>query len=134
MNLGERLRSLRLSHGWPLHQVAEAVGISVPYLSELERGNANGSLDTLARIAYSYDLTLQELLSPLPFYGKRTGGALPRGVAQLQAEPVFGQALDDEDAELLARIEYRGRRLQRKEDAFMVLRQLRRILNGTVAA
>lgn len=37
--VGEQMRSLRGKSGKSLRQVAQAIGISAPYLSDLERGN-----------------------------------------------------------------------------------------------
>lgn len=36
--LGERMRAVRVAHGLTLADVASAAGLSVPYVSEMERG------------------------------------------------------------------------------------------------
>lgn len=47
MKLCERLRELRSERDLRLKDVAARSGLSVPYLSDLERGRTNPSLDTL---------------------------------------------------------------------------------------
>ena len=59
MKLHERLRELRSERGLRLKDVAETAGISVPYLSDLERGRTNPSLETLQTLAGAYDITVQ---------------------------------------------------------------------------
>lgn len=43
-------------------QLAEAVGVAQPRIAEVERGDANPRLVTLARIAHALGITLSELL------------------------------------------------------------------------
>jgi transcriptional regulator with XRE-family HTH domain len=51
MKLHERLRELRQERGLRLKDVSETAAISIPYLSDLERGRTNPSLDTLQTLA-----------------------------------------------------------------------------------
>jgi transcriptional regulator with XRE-family HTH domain len=67
-NLGARLRSLRLDQGLSLKAVAEQAAISVPYLSEVERGRKLPALDMLARIANALDTNVTKLLRGLEPY------------------------------------------------------------------
>ena len=69
MKLHERLRELRSERGLRLKDVAETAGISVPYLSDLERGRTNPSLETLQTLAGSYAITVHDLLEGVEFYG-----------------------------------------------------------------
>ena len=52
--LGSRLRQLRLNKGASLASVAKAVGVSVGFLSALERGQMSASVGTLRRLARHY--------------------------------------------------------------------------------
>ena len=52
--LGSRLRQLRLSKGASLASVARAVGVSVGFLSALERSQMSASVGTLRRLARHY--------------------------------------------------------------------------------
>lgn len=67
-NLGARLRDLRLQQGHPLKVVAKNADVSLPYLSEVERGRKLPALDVLARIATALDTTVPELLTGLHPY------------------------------------------------------------------
>jgi len=52
--IGAHLRQLRVRRGFALAQVAEAVGISVGFLSALERSQMSGSVGTLRKLARFY--------------------------------------------------------------------------------
>lgn len=52
--IGAQLRQLRSRRGLSLAQVAEAVGISVGFLSALERSQMSGSVGTLRKLARFY--------------------------------------------------------------------------------
>lgn len=49
--LGARIKSLRRGRGLTQEQVAERTGLSVNYLSRIERGLENPTLDTLLGLA-----------------------------------------------------------------------------------
>src|SRR6201988_1836195 len=53
-HLGQRFRRLRARRGLSLAQVAQATGVSVGFLSALERGQMRSSVATLQRIARYY--------------------------------------------------------------------------------
>lgn len=60
---GDRLRRWRSDRGVTLRDVSEASGISIAYLSDLERGKlANPTLDTLTALAGALGVSLNELL------------------------------------------------------------------------
>ncbi|TDC38468.1 XRE family transcriptional regulator [Micromonospora sp. 15K316] len=60
--IGGVLRRLRLRQGRTLREVAEAAGVSVPYLSEVERGRKEASSEVLAAICRALGIHLSELL------------------------------------------------------------------------
>jgi transcriptional regulator with XRE-family HTH domain len=77
---GDRLRRARSDRDLTLRQVSEASGVSIPYLSDLERGVlVNPTLDTLKKIAVALDVSLNQLL----------------GVDDLGASPSYPKALED---------------------------------------
>ena len=129
MKLHERLRELRSERGLRLKDVAETAGISVPYLSDLERGRTNPSLETLQTLAGAYDITVHDLLESVEFYGQTTDGALPRGLADLIADPVLGVQLTPDWVRSLSRIELRGKRPRDKGDWYEIYLHLKRILD-----
>jgi DNA-binding transcriptional MerR regulator/quercetin dioxygenase-like cupin family protein len=58
---GQRFRRLRARRGLSLAQVARATGVSVGFLSALERGQMRSSISTLRRIARFYKTNLLSL-------------------------------------------------------------------------
>lgn len=59
---GERLRRERDKAAMSLAQLAEATGISKPYLVRLENAPSNPSLQLLSRLAEALDATVADLL------------------------------------------------------------------------
>lgn len=129
MKLHERLRELRNERDLRLKDVAEGAGISLPYLSDLERGRTNPSLETLQTIAAAYNITVQDLLHGVDFYGESTEGALPKGLSELVADPHLSEPLSPDWINTLSRIELRGKRARTKEDWYEIYLHLKRILN-----
>ena len=60
-HLGQRFRRLRARRGLSLAQVAQATGVSVGFLSALERGQMRSSVATLRRIARYYRTNILSL-------------------------------------------------------------------------
>jgi DNA-binding transcriptional MerR regulator len=60
---GQRFRRLRLKRGLSLAQVARATGVSVGFLSALERGQMRCSIATLQRVARFYKTNLMSLFN-----------------------------------------------------------------------
>jgi transcriptional regulator with XRE-family HTH domain len=62
--LGSHLRKLRSRKGFSLAQVASAVGISVGFLSALERSHMTASVGTLRRLARFYKTNILDFFDP----------------------------------------------------------------------
>ena len=62
--MGGRLRALRTRKGISLREVADKCGVSISFLSLLERGLTNVAIDKLQRIAMAYGTTIGELVAP----------------------------------------------------------------------
>jgi DNA-binding Xre family transcriptional regulator len=60
--IGTVLRRLRHQQGRTLQDVADAAGVSLPYLSEIERGRKEASSEILASICAALGLALVDLL------------------------------------------------------------------------
>lgn len=58
MDIPAQLRFLRTVKGLTLAEVAQGTGLSISYMSDLERGRTNPSIETLEKIAAFHDLTL----------------------------------------------------------------------------
>ena len=61
--IGERLRRTRREQGRTLSDVSRVARVSVPYLSEVERGRKEASSEVLAAICYALWMDLSELLA-----------------------------------------------------------------------
>jgi transcriptional regulator with XRE-family HTH domain len=73
--LGDRVRARRQRLGWTLKDLADKTGLSVPYLSDVERSTvANPTLETLATLAEALGATVAELVGGQP--GTATGPPL----------------------------------------------------------
>jgi transcriptional regulator with XRE-family HTH domain len=65
--LGSRVRARRQRRGWTLKDLADHTGLSVPYLSDIERSNvANPTLETLTTLATALGITVADLLGNQP--------------------------------------------------------------------
>jgi len=82
--LGDRIRLLRESKGKTLSNLAEEAGISVSYLSEIERGNVCPAIDTLKKLTSVLEATLNSIVSP--------GGSLGFKLRQAREEQGLTQA------------------------------------------
>lgn len=63
--VGAHLRRVRLEQGRTLREVAESAQVSLPYLSEIERGRKEPSSEVLASVCRALDLRLADLLGTL---------------------------------------------------------------------
>ena len=61
--IGERLRRTRREQGRTLSDVSRSARVSVPYLSEVERGRKEASSEVLAAICDALWIDLSELLA-----------------------------------------------------------------------
>lgn len=62
--IGARLRQLRIRRGLSLAQVAKAAGISVGFLSAIERSQMSASIATLRRLARFHKTNILEFFDP----------------------------------------------------------------------
>jgi transcriptional regulator with XRE-family HTH domain len=79
------MRLLRRLRGWSQEQLGEACGLHRTYISLVERGACNISLDNLEKLAGAFGLPLSELVAmpepgpgPGPAAGEDRGRRLPR--------------------------------------------------------
>jgi transcriptional regulator with XRE-family HTH domain len=63
MNIGLRVRSHRLRRRLSLRQVAERTGLSISFLSQVERDLAAPSISSLKQIATALEVSIAELLA-----------------------------------------------------------------------
>lgn len=81
--IGAVLRRIRLQQGRTLREVAGTARVSVPYLSEVERGRKEASSEILAAVCRALDVSLRALLDqasaelrygPAPVTSRRAAG------------------------------------------------------------
>jgi len=132
MKLGERIRELRHQKGETLLELGDGTGLSVSYLSDLERGRTSPSMQTLQALADHFELTVTDLLAGVDFAGDKTPLSLPPGLKELAEDREFlerlGAELDEDWLRLLARIDLRGQRPGSKSEWLELYLSLKRIL------
>jgi transcriptional regulator with XRE-family HTH domain len=64
-SLGERVRQLRRESGVSQEDFADACGFARSYMSRIERGTSNLSLDGIERLAEAFGISVGELLKDL---------------------------------------------------------------------
>jgi transcriptional regulator with XRE-family HTH domain len=68
-NLGARVRELRMLRQMSTRELARRASISAGYVSQIENGQANTSLDVVRRIAAAFGVPWTELFSAQPALG-----------------------------------------------------------------
>lgn len=128
MQLGDRIRELRKDKGEKLKDTAQGTQLSVSYLSDIERGRTNPSLQTLEAIAEHFGITVTDLLYSVEFAGEQTSQAYPPGFSELLQDDELGSEIDQAWIDLLLKINLRGTRPQTKRDWMELYLNLKRIL------
>lgn len=111
--LGARLRAIRKQKGYTLANVRVRTGLSVSFLSDIEREQTRPSLDTLEKLATCYQLTINNLLEGVDADALVSNTGYPPG---------FGDFLKETEVEpdiidLLMKVERRATQpAQTKED------------------
>jgi|SRR3990170_3512156 len=82
MQISEALRAYRITRKKRLHEVASAAGISVSFLSDVERGRTLPSLETCQALCNFYGISLAWLFSDVEIAAPntactRTAGTVP---------------------------------------------------------
>jgi transcriptional regulator with XRE-family HTH domain len=63
LELGARLRAIRVLRRLTLREVAESAGVSESFVSQLERGRSNASVATLQRLAAALGIEISDLFA-----------------------------------------------------------------------
>lgn len=59
--IGERIRQLRKERKWSQEELAHRANINRTYIGELERGEKNATVDSLAKVVSALEITFEEL-------------------------------------------------------------------------
>ena len=128
MNLGERLRLIRKEHNYTLKVLSELANLSVPYLSDMERGVVNPSVDTLQKVAKAYNITVKELISDVEELGESSNTNYPDEFQSFLKEYESTYKINDDWKELLLKINFRGRQPTSETEWLELYLYLKRIL------
>lgn len=93
--IGMRIKHLRRAKGMSQEYLAEKSGISFKYVSSIERGKENPTLDTFIKMSLALDVEISELFN---YTSSKTRVELKRVIADLIKSD------DDEKLKLTARI------------------------------
>ncbi|RJK97730.1 helix-turn-helix domain-containing protein [Vallicoccus soli] len=88
-SVGDYIREQRRSAQWSLRQLADAAGVSNPYLSQIERGLRKPSAEILQQIAKALRISAETLYVRAGFLEEREGGH--EVVTAILADPVLTQ-------------------------------------------
>lgn len=97
---GRPLRRLRQRHGMSLRDASARTGLSVSFLSALERGVSGASIASLQRLSAAYGTTLVQLFGPPPTVGGQRlvragdGSVLRLGTADVRIEQLARDATE----------------------------------------
>lgn len=118
MQLGQRVRSARAARAMTMKQLAADAGISLPYLSRVEKGDGNISIAVLYRLAQALNLPIENLLADNERYGsnyalvvellKRQSQQQIADIRQLLVEHVSGRKEANAPRRKVALIGLRG--------------------------
>lgn len=61
--LGRVVRELRQARGLTLEALADAAGMNVTYLSDIERGRSNPTIGKLGDLAVIFDVRVSEMIA-----------------------------------------------------------------------
>ena len=128
MKLHDRLKEVRATRNLTLKELAELTGLSVSYLSDIERGRTTPSLNTLQLLATALNMTVIDFLTGIDFAGETTSASLPPSLAELLEDEEYRGEITPEWVTLLSKIQLRGKRPQTKKDWLLLYLQLKHIL------
>lgn len=130
MKLNDRLRELRKERDLTLRELRDRIEertggrLSISYLSELERKDATPSVETLARVAGGYGISVPDLLAPVEFFAVDSEARYPEPLVALKDD---GQ-IEEEWLDTLAQIEFRGQRPQNPDEWLAIYSMLKAFL------
>ena len=61
MNIAQTIKDHRKANGWTLREVAARTGLSISYISDIERGRTNPSLRTCIKLARVFGIEIWRL-------------------------------------------------------------------------
>lgn len=71
--IGERIRNLRKERNWTQEELAYRANIHRSHLGEIERGETNVTVESIAKIASAFEITLEDIFRHLQPSNKNKG-------------------------------------------------------------
>ena len=130
MKLGEHLRFIRRKRKLTLKDLSQDADLSVPYLSDLERGVVNPSIETLQKVAKAYNMKVQDLFTGVEDMEASTHETYPEGFLAFLQDSEYRDELDEDWKNLLMKINYRGQRPSSKREWVELYLNLRRFFSS----
>lgn len=129
LTLGTKLRTLRKERRWSLSSVAKEAQISVAYLSKLELGQSNPTIDVLTKLAATFEMSIDELTQHT--HAKQLPLSIPASLHEFldHYSEDFPELTDPDWTTTLANIRFRGRTPDQREDWLTLFLDLKRALN-----
>jgi len=129
MDLAEKVKTLREARHLSVEGLAEASGVSKPYIWQIESGRrANPTGDVLRKLAAALGTTVADLVGAPEVISKDVLAKVPKGLRDLARKRGKDIGLQEQDVEMLKQIHYRGRRPEKSEDWELIFLFLKRIL------
>ena len=129
MKLGERLRFIRKGKGLTLKDLSQLADLSVPYLSDMERGAVNPSIESLQKVAKAFNMTVRDLFSGVEELGESVSATYPAGFESFLNDPEFSKEINDEWKEFLMEMKFRGKQPSSKREWIELYLSLSRIFS-----
>jgi len=118
MNLGGVLHRLRKNQGLTLTEVSKETGLSVSFLSDIERNKTRPSLDSLEKLADFHGVGVDQLVQQIEKDTRSADKMLPPGFSDfLEDTP----DVDPEMSDLLLQVEHRSQRKPTSKEEWMQL-------------
>ena len=146
MNISERIHELRKQSNMTLKDLrnkliekfGEKDALSIPYLSEVERGISTPSIKTLEKMAYAFNVSLYDFLSGVEWEKQDINSKIKSLPPQSQSafkeflkmiKSLEGVELGEHWINTLLKIEYRGKQPETKMGWYDIYRALKNSLN-----
>ena len=126
VKLGQHLRSLRKEKSMTLKDLSQLSDLSIPYLSDMERGGVNPSIESLQKVAKAFNMTVREFLSGVEELGESVYSSYPEGFESFLRDPEFSDEINDEWKEFLMGMKFRGIQPSSKREWIELYLNLRR--------
>ena len=129
MKLGQRLRFIRKENQLTLKELSQLSELSVPYLSDMERGVVNPSVDTLRKVAKAYNISVKDLISGVEGLGESSNTNYPEGFQEFLEQYETPYGISDDWKDSLLKVNFRGRQPTSQTEWLELYLYLRRILS-----